>query len=373
MAQGEKVRVALVHDYLNQFGGAERVLFTLGEMFPEAPIYTLLHEKESLNGRLANREIKTSFLDKPFVRRHHRLFIPFMPKAAEMLNLGEEYDLIISDSASFAKGVSYSRGFHASYLHAPLRYAWEPETYLGTLFSNRFIKLTSPILNYLQRWDKKAAGKPDILFTTSNHIANKIRRYYEREATVIYPPVDTHTFYPEETEVIEDPYYLAFGRIVHFKRFDLVVEALNELRLPLKIIGSGKEETNVRRMIRSPYIKMSTEVKDENELRKIINGARAVLFPQIEDFGLVAAESIACGTPVIAYNKGGALEIVEDGINGTFFEEQTPKSLADAVKKFDKMSFKKEDVSKTAEKFSKDNFKIKFLRSLKEALAGGRR
>ncbi len=181
----------------------------------------------------------------------------------------------------------------------------------------------------------------------------------------MHPPVDTDTFYPEGNKTAGD-YYLAFGRIVHFKRFDLVVEAFNELRLPLKIIGSGKEEQSVRKMIRSPYIEMMPEVKDENELRRIINSARAVLFPQVEDFGLVAAESIACGTPVIAYGKGGALEIVEDELNGIFFEEQTPKCLANAVKKFNKMSFNKNKVSKSAEKFSKDNFKIKFLKTLKE-------
>ncbi len=171
MADKIKVRVALVHDYLNQFGGAERVLFTLGEIFPDAPIYTLLHEEKALNGRFKNREIKTSFLDRPFVRRHHRLFIPFMPKAAEMLNLGGNYDLIICDSASFAKGISYQSGFHVSYIHAPLRYAWEPEVYLGTLFTNRFIKLSSPILRYLQRWDKRMAQKPDVILTNSAFIA----------------------------------------------------------------------------------------------------------------------------------------------------------------------------------------------------------
>ena len=351
------MKVALVHDYLNQFGGAERVLETLLEIFPEAPIYTLFYDQELLNGRFRDRTIKTSFLDKPFIRRHHRFFIPLMPKAAENLNLNEEYDLIISDSAGFGKGVSYKKGAHIAYLHTPLRYAWEPELYLETLFPKPLIKLVSPIIQYLRRWDKAAAQKPDIVLANSKFTAQKIKSFYERDAEVLYPPVDTEVFFPDKKrKKNRQNYFLAFGRIVHFKRFDLIVETFNELELPIKIIGSGPEEESVKRLIRSRHIEMIPEIKDESRLREIINGAEAVIFPQIEDFGLVAAESIACGTPVIAYGKGGALEIVQEGKTGLFFEKQTPEDLAAVISKFMKMEFKRDKITESAKKFSKESF-----------------
>lgn len=358
------MKVALVHDYLNQFGGAERVLENLSELFPQAPIYTLFHDPEKMNGRFSDRIIKTSILDKPFVRKRHRFFIPLFAKAAETINLKADYDLIISDSYGFAKGIKYEKGFHISYIHTPLRYAWEPELYLGTLFPKLLIKLASPIIAYLKRWDKTTAQRPDLLLTNSHHIAEKIRNCYNRESTVIYPPVDTDVFYPDPP-VKKKSYYLAFGRIMHFKRFDIVVEAFNELNLPLKIVGSGPEEENIRRLIRSPKIEMITGFQEDDNLRRLISGAKALIFPQIEDFGLVAAESIACGTPVIAYKAGGALEIVKDGVNGLFFDEQSGRALTQAVKKFEKMRFAPGKVAETASVFSKDKFKKNFLNAVK--------
>jgi len=361
------MKVALVHDYLNQFGGAERVLIALTEMFPEAPIYTLFYDEELLNGRFRDKDIRTSFLNRGFIRKNHRLFIPLMPKATESMDLGDEYDLIISDSAGFTKGIRHSKGIHVAYVHTPLRYAWEPEIYLETLLPKTIINLASPMVSYLRNWDKASAQKPHVMLANSEFIADKINRFYERRAEVLYPPVDTDIFYPEGREDQKE-YFLAFGRIVHFKRFDLVVEAFNKLGLPLKIVGSGSEEPVVRQAIKSEFIEMVPEVKDENELRKIINGAKAVIFPQVEDFGLVAAESISCGTPVIAYAKGGALEIVKENENGTFFQEQTKESLAEAVKRFNKLKFNRENVSGTATKFSKGSFKKGLTRALQKHL-----
>jgi glycosyltransferase involved in cell wall biosynthesis len=349
------MKVALVHDYLNQFGGAERVLLAFTEMFPEAPIYTIFYDENKLHGKLKGKDIHTSFLDHPVVRNNHRFFIPIMPMAAKSLNLKDNYDLIISDSASFGKGISYSRGLHLSYIHAPIRYAWEPETYLGTFLNKFLINLASPSLEYLKNWDRRTAQKPDVILTNSNFMADKLKSFYAREAEVIHPPVDTSIFYPERS-VNPEPYFLAFGRLVHFKRFDLIVEAFNELDLKLKIVGSGPEKEKIKSLVKSSNIEMISEVRDENELRKIISNAEGVIFPQLEDFGLVAAESLACGTPVIAYGAGGALEIIDEGLTGTFFHEQSADSIRQAIARFQKMKFDREQISLKATKFSKDLF-----------------
>ena len=354
----DSLRVALVHDYLNQFGGAERVLLALAEMFPQAPIYTLFYEPDVLDGHLKEREIKTSFLDHPFIRRRHRLFIPLFAKAAESIDLGDNYDLIISDSAGFAKGVKHRSGKHIAYIHTPLRYAWEPQEWLDTLFPKPLIKFAEPIISYLRRWDKRAGQRPDTILANSAYTAQKIKKFYGREADVLHPPVNNKVFYPDLNPGKEN-YFIAFGRLIHYKRFDLVIKAFNKLNLALKIVGSGPEEEKLRRLIQSDRIRMTPEIQDENLLRRTLSDAQALIFPQVEDFGLSAAESLACGTPVIAYRAGGALEIVNDGINGVFFEEQTEESLIEAIQRFQKMELQKEQITKSAQKFSEEKFKQK--------------
>ncbi len=350
------MKVALVHDYLNQFGGAERVLLALSRIFPAAPIYTLFYEPEVFDGHFKDREIKTSFLDHSFIRRRHRLFIPLFAKAAGSLDLGDEYDLIISDSAGWAKGVTYSRGKHIAYIHTPLRYAWEPEEWLTALFPKPLVKLATPIIRYLRHWDKASSRKPDVILANSEYTARKIKRFYGRGAAVLHPPVNNAIFYPDLNPGKED-YFVAFGRLIHYKCFDLVIKAFNKLELPLKIIGSGPDEERLRKLVRSNQIEMIPEIKDESILRRIVSDSQALIFPQVEDFGLVAAESLACGTPVIAYAAGGALEIVVDGINGVFFEEQTEESLTRAVRRFQEMKFQEEEVASSAQKFSEALFR----------------
>ncbi|MEK9186265.1 MAG: glycosyltransferase, partial [Patescibacteria group bacterium] len=189
------MRVALIHDYLNQYGGGERVLEVLMEMFPEAPIYTLLYDPEKTFGKFMNREVKTSILDFPEARKNHRPFIPLMPVAMKTLSIDGDYDLIISDTAGFAKGIGIKSNIkHISYVHTPLRYAWEQETYLNGLISHFLFLISKPILNWLRDWDYKAGQKPDVLLANSQFIAGKIKNYYNRNASVIYPPVDTKKF-----------------------------------------------------------------------------------------------------------------------------------------------------------------------------------
>ncbi|MBI2098778.1 MAG: glycosyltransferase [Candidatus Wildermuthbacteria bacterium] len=353
------MKVALVHDYLNQFGGAERVLLALARMFPQAPIYTLFYEPGIFGDLLKGREIKTSFLNHPFIRKRHRMFIPLFAKAAENIDLGDKYDLIISDSAGWAKGIRYTGGKHIAYVHTPLRYAWEPGEWLGTLFPKPLIKLASPIINYLRRWDKIASQRPDLILANSAYTARKIKNFYGRGAAVLHPPVWNEMFYPDLNPGKEN-YFVAFGRLIHYKRFDLVVKAFNKLDLPIKIIGSGPEEEKLKKLVRSEKIEMIPEIKDENLLRRIISDSQALIFPQVEDFGLSAAESLACGTAVIAYRAGGALEIVQDGINGAFFDEQTEESLTHAVQRFQKMDLWQRTITQSAQKFSEENFKTQF-------------
>ncbi len=358
------MKVALVHDYLNQYGGAEKVLETLMEIFPEAPIYTLFYDQERTYSRFRGRVKSTSFLDWGVVRRNHRLFIPLMPSAADSLRLNEKYDLIISSSAGYGKGVDCSgAGFHIAYIHTPLRYAWETDQYFGW---HPAVKIAAaPIFSYLRRWDKKAGQKPDVLVANSRYIADKIKKYYQREAEVVYPPVDLKQFYRKPTAERGD-YFLAAGRMLPYKQFDLIIQAFNELDLPLVVVGEGPELDNLKKAAKSRKIKFAPFVL-ENELQDLYSGARALIFPQVEDFGLVAAEAQACGTPVIAFSKGGAREIVEDGVNGIFFHNQTVEDLIGAIKRFSAISFDENAIQKSAERFSKERFKKRILQIIKNA------
>src|SRR3989338_8847187 len=368
------MKVALLHDYLNQLGGGERVLETLIEIFPEAPIYTLLHDPEKTLNRFHDRVQKTSFLDIPFIRKYHRWFIPLMPLAVSSLKLNADYDLIISDTAGYAKGIRVARNpshptshtKHISYINTPLRYAWEPE-YINSKFKIQNSKLRNlilkPLLSALRKWDYKTAQKPDFVIANSQFIADKIKKYYNREAKVIYPPVETNRFYfnPIPYTPNPKPYYLAVGRLMHYKRFDLIIEAFANLGLPLKIVGSGPEEKKIKNQSASRRTKIKNieflgNVSDD-KLRGLYNEAQALIFPQVEDFGLVAAEAQACGLPVIAYAAGGALEIIENKKNGIFFQEQTSDAIVVAVKEFEKHNFNRAEIAEKAKRFSQERFK----------------
>ncbi len=349
------MRVALLHDYLNQLGGGERVLEVLMEMFPSAPIYTLIYDADKTRNKFAGREIHTSFLNSSFVSRHHRLFIPFMPLAAKALRIPDEFDLVISDTAGFAKGFSIgSNTKHLSYIYTPLRYAWETNSY----FQNRiFTALAKPLFSYVRNFDYQSAQKPDKIITLSNFIADKIKKYFGRDSEIVYPPYDESKFFfnPKPHTLNPKPYFLAVGRLLPYKKFDLIIDAFNKLNLPLKIAGEGREFNNLKKLITSKLITF-TGFAGEKELRELYAGARALIFPQVEDFGLVAVEANACGTPVIAYNAGGIKEIVIEGKNGIFFNEQTPESLIAAIKKFETMKFDRAAVATTAARFFRANF-----------------
>ncbi len=363
------MKVAIVHDYLNQYGGMERVLESFLQIFPDADLYALFYDEKGTAGRFANHAAQTSFLNRlSFVKKNHRFFIPLMPSAAASINLGGRYDLLISNTAGYAKGVRYdaAKTLHVSYVHTPLRYAWEKENYLDTHRYFRFgaFKAVSrPFLNYLRRWDFAAAQKPDLMLTNSEYIRSKIEKYYNRSAVVVHPPVDDEKFFYDPSLKRGD-YFLAAGRLMHYKRFDLVIEAFNELHLPLKIVGRGPELANLKKLAKSPAINFLPFMENDDDLRRIYGAARAFVFPQVEDYGMVAAEAIACGTPVVAYRAGGAAEIVKEGISGTFFGEQSARLLKEGAERIAKMKF---DFRKISESVS-DRGKEKFKKTISEII-----
>jgi len=354
------MKVALVHDYLNQYGGAERVLECLMEMFPDAPIYTLLYDEQKTNRRFIGKDIKTSFLDFKLAHNHHRWFIPLMPLAMRMMKINESYDLIISATAGFAKGIGHSKKTrHFCYCYTPLRYAWEPE-YLISKFeirNSKFLQIISkPILNYLRKWDFKIAQKPEKMVTLSNFIAQKIKNNYRRDVEVLYPPLDIKKFFYNPEQKIEN-YYLAAGRLIHYKNFHIIIEAFNRLGLPLKIVGSGPELENLKKISR-PNIDFLGFVQSDNEMRRIYGAAKGFIFASVEDFGLVMAEAQACGTPVIALAEGGALEIVYSDKTGVFFDKPDTNSLIQAISHFREINFNRKAISQAMNKFSGERFKV---------------
>lgn len=366
----EGMRVALVHDYLTELGGAERVLEALCQMFPHAPIYTLLYDEELTKGRFCGRKIYTSFLQKfPLARTRHRAYAWLMPIAVEQFDLGR-YDLVISDSASYAKGiVTKPSTLHVSYCHTPIRYAWDDShRYVKEFRSPRFLRPFIPLfLNYLRLWDKEAALRPDAFVANSHFVRERIRKYYGVEAEVIYPPVDT-VFFGAHRERRGD-YFLAVGRLLAYKRFDLAIQAFNAMRLPLKIAGEGPEYDRLRAMA-GPSVEFLGRVSDE-ALRTAYGGARALIFAQEEDFGITAVEAMAAGTPVIAYRGGGALETVQDGVSGVFFDEEHPDAIRNAVGQFLQTDFDASAIQAGARDFDTEVFKRRTRNFIGRRLHGG--
>ena len=363
------MRLALTHDYLNQFGGAERFLLFLCEIFPEAPIYTLFYDEAKTLGRFKGRTIITSRLNKKMVINNHRFFIPLMPWAINNFLVNEQFDLVISSTSGYAKGIRFpKKTIHIAYCHTPLRYAWEDEDYLHThpLFKGKPLlgKISKPLINYLKNWDYEAAQRPTRLIANSEFISKKISAFYKRRSEVINPPVDLKVFYPDRKR--ERNYFLAIGRFLHYKRFDLVIKSFNTLNLPLKVIGGGPEKNRLRKLIKSQNTELIDSYQTDEELRLLYSGAKALIFPQVEDFGLVAAEAMACGTPVIAYRAGGVREIVTEDKSGIFFNHQSEDDLCGAVLRFNKMRFNQSLVRKEAVRFSKEKFKKKFLKIIQQ-------
>ena len=356
------MKIAFVHEYLNQFGGAERMLVALCAIFPDAPIYTLFYDKHATGGVFEGRDIRTSFLQNlHFVKKHHRGFPLLMPLAIEQFDFSD-FDAVISISASFAKGViTKPHTKHICICLTPPRFLWDDSHKFVEEFGYlRLIKnILPPFISYLRIWDREASYRVDEFWAISEFIKERINKYYSKNSEIVYPPVDISNFYIS-SEL--DDYFLMVGRLVAYKRFDLGVKAFNKLGLPLKIVGIGPELRKLKGMAKD-NIEFLGLVSD-NRLASLYSKTRALVFPQEEDFGIVPLEAMASGRPVIAFRSGGAVETIKEGKTGLFFDEQAIDSIVYTVKNFDSSKFNSEDCRKQAEKFDVTVFKNKILQKL---------
>lgn len=348
------MKVVLVQDWLIHMRGGEKVLEALAEIYPDAPIYTLFYNRAGLSPVLKNRQIVPSFLHYlPGIRLYYRWLLPFLPFVVSTLRIPQA-DLVFSTSHCVAKGVRVPKGaVHLCYCHTPMRYLYGfGEDYFGKmpLILKPLINLT---LASLRRWDIKSNTGVDHFIANSENVKKRISEYYAREAEVIHPPVNSDFYTAAGTQ--PKNYYLVVSAFVPYKRIDLVIEAFNTLDRSLLIVGSGPMDESYRALRTSSKISFLGAVPDK-ELHALLAEAKALIFPTEEDFGIVPLEAQACGTPVIAYGKGGALESVKTGL---FFDQQTAESLSTAVLRFEDMVFDRKEIPAKIADFSKVRFKEK--------------
>ena len=358
------MKIALVYDRVNKWGGAEQILLSLHEIFPDAPLYTsVLNYKNASWAKVFNK-IKTSFLQKIlFMRSRHEYLGTFMPIVFESFDFSN-FDLVISVTSEAAKGILVKTPTkHISIILTPTRYLWSG---YDIYFKNRLLKFISvPFVNYLKDWDIIAAQRPDVLVAISKEIQKRISKYYKRDSKIIYPPVDINKLdLLRKNNVSKKDYFLLVSRLVPYKKVDLAIKAFNKMGKKLIIVGSGATERKLKRLA-NKNITFLGLVNVEN-LAILYQEAKALIMPQEEDFGIVSIESQFFNTPVISYRKGGSLDTVINGKTGIFFNKQTVDSLMSAVKEFEKQEFLEEDLLTNAKKFSKDVFKESILSIIKE-------
>lgn len=359
------MKLALVHDHLTQTGGAEKVLASFRKEFPAAPIYTLVCNKQRFSSLLAGSDIRTSFIQRlPGGLKHYKWFLPLMPWATERHDL-RGYDVVLSSASAFAKGVvTGDHTLHLCYCHTPTRYLWsDVHSYVEELSYPSFVKKLVPaLLVKLRMWDYLAAQRPDIMIANSETVRRRISKYYRRESLVLHPPVNIEAFAPAG-EV--DKYYLTGGRLVSYKRFEIVIEAFNRLRMPLKIFGEGPAQERLVGLAKSniEFLGYCSREKLAEAYAKCL----AFIQPQEEDFGITAIEAMASGRPVIAYRAGGALEAITAGETGTFFEEQSWEALADTIVRFEPHNFDSANIRRHAENFSEEVFRNKLRKIVNDA------
>lgn len=349
------LRVALVHDWLTGMRGGEKVLEVLCEMFPQADIYTLLHIRGSVSAAIERHRVHTSFIQRlPLAPRYYRHYLLAFPIAIEQFAL-DGYDLVVSSSHCVAKAVvTGGRTRHICYCHTPMRYAWEQfEAYFGRQRVGRVqAALLRPAMAGLARWDRATARRPHAFLTNSRHVASRIRRYYNRAATVVYPPVNTTFYHPDGS--VPGNYALAVSALVPYKRVDRAIEACRLARLPLKIVGSGPERRRLEQRA-GDGVELLGNRSDE-EIRALYRGAAMVVMPGEEDFGIVPLEAQACGRPVVALARGGALETIVDGVTGILVREDSAAAFAEGLRAAAARSFDGWTIREHALAFGRERF-----------------
>ena len=348
------MKVAIVHYWLVNWRGGERVVESLLQLYPDADIYTHVYDEQLTEGKLKDVNVYTTFISKlPFAKKFYQRYLALMPLALEQLDL-RNYDLVISSESGPAKGViTRPDALHVCYCHSPMRYIWDmyPDYKNNAGLLTRY--LMYPLVHYLKMWDQLSSARVDFFIANSDFIRSRIKKFYRRDAKVIHPPVDISEFMMTEEK---SDYYLVLGQLTPYKRADLVVDAFLENGKKLLVIGDGeqytelkaKENSNIQILGRLPWV----------ECKKYLQSAQALIFSGVEDFGMVPVEAMACATPVLAYAKGGALETIVDGSSGFLFYEQTVESLNSCIKKFEnsKELLKSKSIRQQAEKFSKEVF-----------------
>lgn len=361
------MKIAIVHDFLMQMGGGEKVVEVLHDMFPDAPVYTSAYDASVMPDYYRTWDIRTSFLQKLPMKRHtHRLALLLYPLAFESFDLSR-YNVVISSSSCFAKGViTQPHTTHLCYTHSPMRFAWSTQSYMENEKVFKPLRtLLAPGTHYLRMWDAIAATRVDQHIANSSIVARRIRKFYRAEAEIIYPPVNTGRF-SLASEI--GKYYIIVSRAVPYKRLDLAVDAFTRLKIPLKIVGSGRQMKALQARAGS-NVEFLGRVGD-GTLPHLLAQAKGYIMPGEEDFGIAPVEANACGRPVIAYAAGGALDSQRDGITGILFPEQSVESLCDAICKAEETRFDPVVIQEHARQFDTEVFREKIRRCIAMASSG---
>ena len=360
------MRIALVHDYLNQYGGAERVLEEFHALWPDAPVYTSIYDPSRMPDRYRGWDIRVSGLDRvPFARRKHQALLFMLPQVFEAFDL-DDYDLVISSSSGFAHGVlTLPETLHICYCHSPPRFLWDYHNYArreGLGGAARL--LVEQALPRLRAWDRVTADRADAWIATSRLVSARIERFYNKGSAIIPPPAPVHGF-----DVAREPgdYFLLLMRLVGWKRPDIAVEACTRLGLPLVVAGEGRERKRLQRLA-GPSVTFVGHA-DDAQIKGLLAGCKALILPSEEDFGLTPLEAMATGRPVIAYGHGGVLDTVVPGRTGAFFEQQTTDAVAEALMAFDPSHYNARDIRGHAEQFDSARFRARIRAFVDEQLS----
>jgi len=351
------VKLAIVHDWLTGMRGGEKVLDAICRRFPDAELFTLVHVRGSVSAEIERLRTHTSFVQRlPFVERAYRAYLPLFPAAVEQFDL-DDFDFVLSISHCAVKSIIRARhATHLCYCLTPMRYAWDQfEAYFS---ADRLGALGSAVMrramNHLAEWDRGTAHRVDRYVAISHHVAGRIRRYYNRDATVIYPPVETTFFTPRASQTDGTPYALVVSALVPYKRVDIAIEAARLAGLPIKIVGTGPERSRLERAAGGAAAFLGRQ--SDEEIRELYRGAAVTVLPGEEDFGIVPVEAQACGTPVVALARGGATETVVDGKTGILVEDLSAPAFADGISRALSASFDRALIRRNAERFSRERF-----------------